>query len=122
MPFNFYAGTIVGPGNQLMSWIHISDLVRAVRFLLEHENSSGPYNLTTLKPASIRDFINTIGKITGRPVWMKVPGWALKIIFGHMAEETILASQNIYPARLLKEGFSFEYTEHEKALKNLLEK
>lgn len=120
LPFRFYAGTIIGPGDQWMSWIHINDHVRAIRFILENEKASGPYNLSGIQPVRMKEMIQTIGKITGRPVWVKVPAWALQIIFGEMANETILTSLNIYPEKLLRQGFRFKYTNLEPALENLL--
>jgi hypothetical protein len=120
LPFRFFSGTVPGSGSQWLSWIHIQDEVRAIRFLLENEKCSGPYNLTAPAPVMMKDFIRLLAKISGRPAWMKVPGWALKIVLGKMADETVLASQNIYPAKLLNEGFRFEYELPEPALRHLL--
>ncbi|NTV84595.1 MAG: DUF1731 domain-containing protein, partial [Bacteroidales bacterium] len=120
LPFKFYGGTVIGSGKQWMSWIHIHDQVSAIRFLLENGQSRGAYNLTAPQPVRMKEFIKSIGKITGKPVWLKVPGWALKTVLGEMAEETVLASQNIYPAKLLREGFRFKFDQLEPALKNLL--
>jgi uncharacterized protein len=120
LPFRFYSGTVIGPGNQWMSWIHMRDQVRAIRFILENEKASGPYNLTAPEPVRMKEFIKLTGQISGRPVWLKAPAWALKALLGEMADETVLASQNIYPGKLLKDGFSFEYTKPGPALANLL--
>jgi len=120
LPFRFYSGTILGSGKQWMSWIHIQDEVRAIRFLLENRDSSGPYNLTSPEPVSMKFFINSVGKILGKPTWMHIPGILLVAVLGEMARETVLSSQNIYPAKLLKEGFKFEYIHLQDALMNLL--
>jgi uncharacterized protein len=120
LPFRFYSGTVIGSGRQWLSWIHIRDEVRAIRFLLENSNSSGPYNLTAPNPVRMKAFITCISEITGKPAWLKVPGFFLKAALGEMAEQTVLSSQNIYPGKLLKEGFRFEYPHLETALKNLL--
>jgi hypothetical protein len=68
----------------------------------------------------MKDFIVALAAVTGKPAWMKVPEWALKLVLGEMASETILASQNVYPGRLLEEGFRFEYEKLDKALIDLL--
>jgi len=56
----------------------------------------------------------------GRPSWLPVPGYALRIMFGQMAEELILSGQRALPKRLLAAGFSFRYPEAEMALQNLV--
>lgn len=120
LPFRFYSGTVPGSGRQWMSWIHLRDEVRAIRFLLESRSSSGPYNLTAPHPVTMKDFITAISQVTGKPAWLKVPGMLLKAALGEMADQTILSSQNIYPGKLLKEGFIFEFPYLPGALKNLL--
>jgi uncharacterized protein (TIGR01777 family) len=120
MPFKFHCGTVIGDGKQWMAWIHILDEVRAIRFLLENKNSAGPYNLTAPEPVRMKFFINTIGKTLGKPAWFKLPSLFLKAALGEMAGETVLSSQSIYPGKLLREGYIFEFTHLPDALKNLL--
>lgn len=122
LPFNFYFGTILGSGNQWISWIHMEDQVRAINFLLNNPQSSGPYNLASPEPATMREMIAEIGKLTGKPAWFRIPGGLLKMVLGEMASETILASQRIYPAKLQNEGFSFKYPTIDLALVDLLSK
>ena len=120
LPFRFYLGTVLGSGRQWMSWIHILDEVKAIRFLVENESSTGPYNLTAPEPVSMKFFIKSLGKTIGKPAWIRIPAFFLKIALGEMARETILSSQNIYPDKLLKEGYIFKYHNISKALRNLL--
>jgi len=122
LPFKFYSGTVIGSGQQWMSWIHMHDQVSAIRFLLENPNASGPYNLTAPEPVHMQAFIKTIGKVIGKPAWVNLPGWALKAALGEMAKETVLASQNIYPGKLLEEGFHFKFAQLEPAIRDLLKK
>jgi uncharacterized protein len=122
LPFRFYSGTVIGPGTQILSWIHLKDLTRGIRFILESRSSEGPYNIVAPDAVSMKDFIRLIGSIIGKPAWMRVPSWAIRAALGEMAEETVLASQSVYPARLLQEGFRFDYEKPEPALRNLLEK
>jgi uncharacterized protein len=120
VPFHFYCGTVLGTGRQWMSWIHIRDEVRSIRFLLENKSCAGPFNLTAPDPVSMKFFIMSIGKIMDKPAWLRLPGIFLETVLGEMARETVLASQNIYPAKLLKEGFEFEYSNLSFALADLL--
>jgi uncharacterized protein (TIGR01777 family) len=120
LPFRFGTGSILGSGKQWMSWIHMNDMTGAIRFLLEQNNCSGPYNLTTPSPVRMKEFIQTTGKILNRPVLLKVPAFILRTALGKMAEETILASQNIRPVKLLDEGYQFRYTCLSKALENII--
>ena len=122
LPFRFYAGTIPGSGRQYLSWIHLTDEVRAIMHLINHPESAGPYNLTSPNPSTMAAMIHEIAQITGKPAWMKVPGFALRFSLGQMAEETVLASQQILPSRLLSEGFRFSFPEIRPALKDLLSK
>jgi hypothetical protein len=120
LPFRFFCGTVLGSGRQWMSWIHIHDVVRAIRFLIENTNCSGTYNLTAPNPVRMKDFIASMAEILRKPVLLKLPGFVLKASLGKMAEETVLSSQNIYPGKLLRQGFIFEYPHLPEALKNLL--
>ncbi|MBP6871386.1 MAG: TIGR01777 family oxidoreductase [Bacteroidales bacterium] len=120
LPFRFHSGTVLGSGRQWMSWIHLSDEVRAIRFLLENNTSSGHYNLTAPMPVKMEEFIRALSRVTGKPAWVRVPGAVIKALMGEMAAETVLASQNALPARLLRDGFTFDYPRLEDALTNLL--
>jgi uncharacterized protein (TIGR01777 family) len=120
MPFRFYAGSVLGSGRQWMSWIHISDQVRAIRFLLEHDSCHGSYNLTAPEPVQMKTFIRELGKQTGRPAWIRIPSLVLKAFLGEMAEETVLASQRIIPSKLLQAGFTFRFPTIQDAFTDLL--
>jgi NAD dependent epimerase/dehydratase family enzyme len=63
-----------------------------------------------------------IGRSMGRPSWLPVPEFALKLALGEMAEEMLLASARALPKRLLEAGFSFAFPDLESALDNLLGK
>ncbi|MBS3807640.1 MAG: TIGR01777 family oxidoreductase [Bacteroidales bacterium] len=118
--FRFFAGGHLGSGEQWLSWIHIDDQVRAIVELLEADNSSGVYNLTSPHPAKMKDFASTLGKVMGRPSWFHVPGFVLKAIFGDMARETMLQGQKVLPGRLEDRGFEFSHPDLEEALYDLV--
>lgn len=119
MPFRLGAGGALGDGRQWFPWIHIADEVGAIRFLLEREDASGPFNLTAPHPLTNRDFSRAMGKALHRPSFAFAPAFALRLALGEMAE-ALLNGQRAVPKRLLEMGYSFKYPEALGALKNLL--
>jgi len=115
-------GGRAGSGKQYMSWIAISDLVRGVDFLLDHDELSGPVNFTAPNPVRNAEFSSVLGKVLHRPSVVAVPAPILKLTTGQMADEMILASTRALPARLSAAGFEFRYPEVEGALRHLLER
>ncbi|MBW6461032.1 MAG: TIGR01777 family oxidoreductase [Bacteroidales bacterium] len=122
LPFRFYAGTILGSGKQMISWIALTDLVRAILHLIENEKAQGPYNLVAPQAVSMKDFTRAIGNTLKKPVWLRLPAYFLRVFMGQMASETILASQVILPTKLLQEGFSFQFENLDKALQDIFNK
>jgi uncharacterized protein (TIGR01777 family) len=120
LPFRFFVGGPIGTGKQVVSWIHIHDQVRAMRFLMESEKSRGAYNLTAPEPATNAEFGKEISRVIGRPYWFPTPGFALQLALGEMGT-LVLKGQRVLPARLLAEGFLFEYPHLKDALVNLLQ-
>lgn len=118
-PFRFFLGGPLGNGEQWLSWIHIRDLCAAIAFLLEDNSKSGIYNLTAPDPVQSNTLAKTLGKIMGRPSWLRVPGFVLKMMLGEMAEELLLSGCRVLPRRLLAEGFQFAYPAHDAAIRAL---
>ena len=119
LPFKMFAGGKMGSGNQWWSWIHIADEVRALRFLIDQEAASGPFNLTAPNPMKNKDFAKTVGSVMGRPSLLPVPSPALSTALGEMST-VLLDGQRVVPGRLLELGFEFKYPELDVALKDLL--
>jgi uncharacterized protein (TIGR01777 family) len=115
-PFRFFLGGYLGNGKQWFSWISIEDELAAIKFLMQNENLSGVFNLTGPQPMTMKDFCVTLGRIIKRPCWLKVPGFALRLALGEMADEMLLSGQKVIPNRLLDAGFEFKYPNLEKAL------
>jgi uncharacterized protein (TIGR01777 family) len=120
LPFRFFIGGHLGSGKQWISWIHLEDEVRAIKFLLEREDLNGVFNLSAPNPLTFKEFFKTLGKVMNRPSWFHVPGSLLKILLGEMAEGLILSGQRAIPKRLLAAGFKFTYPELESALKEII--
>lgn len=119
-PFKNFAGGPIGSGRQWMSWIHIDDAVRAIRFLIENDHARGPYNLVAPNPVRNREFASALGEVMRRPSFMPVPEFALKMMLGEKADYIILQGQRVTPDRLETIGFSFKYPIIEGALANLI--
>ena len=119
-PFRLGLGGIIGSGRQVMSWIGLSDMLSAIIHLLNTPAVSGPVNMTTPNPVTNRQFTKALGKLLGRPTFCKVPAFAIKLALGQMANETILASQNAPPTKLLASGFVYRYPQLEEALRAML--
>jgi hypothetical protein len=94
-----------------MSWIHLRDWVALVAWLVAHGTASGAYNTTAPHPVTNAEFSKALGAALGRPSWLPVPGFALKVLVGEMAGVALLAGQRVVPRRALDGGFSFEYPE-----------
>ena len=120
LPFRLFMGGHMGSGRQWLSWIHIKDEVDAICFLLDKPELHGPFNLCSPNPLVARDFFRALGKAMGRPSWLPVPGFALRIMLGQMAEELILSGQRALPKRLLEAGFAFRYPEADMALRDIV--
>ncbi|HEY5773967.1 MAG TPA: TIGR01777 family oxidoreductase, partial [Chitinophagaceae bacterium] len=108
-PIKFGVAGIIGSGKQIMSWIHIDDLVRAILFSMETEQMEGVYNAVSPGPASNKKLILEIAKSTGKFfIPISAPSVALKIVFGEMIGE-ILKSTTVSSEKLQKAGFIFQY-------------
>ncbi|HYW50558.1 MAG TPA: TIGR01777 family oxidoreductase, partial [Gemmatimonadaceae bacterium] len=115
-PFRLGVGGPIGSGEQWMSWISLDDEVRALHFLLMDEACSGIYNLTAPEPITNTGFTHTLGDVLNRPALLPLPGFALKALFGEMAEETVLQGTRVVPNRLLQAGFRFRHPNLKAAL------
>lgn len=119
LPFKFFVGGPMGSGRQGFSWIHPADEVAAIRFLIENEEARGPFNLCTPQPVSNAEFARVLGKVMGRPSWLPVPGFALRLALGEVAS-MVLEGQKARPEKLLNLGFKFSFPDAESALRDLL--
>ncbi len=120
MPYRFFLGGTLGNGRQWLSWISLEDEVRAIRFLMEDQNLSGAFNLAAPNPVTMGEFTHTLGQVLGRPAWTRVPAFVLRLVFGRMADELLLASQKAVPKRLLEAGFTFRYPQLQGALEAII--
>jgi uncharacterized protein (TIGR01777 family) len=118
--FRWGLGGVMGSGEQMMGWISLPDVLAAIVHVRERPGLEGPINLVSPGAVTNREFTMAMGRVLGRPAVLPVPAVALKVAFGEMARETILASQNVVPARLVASGFEFRHLTIEDALRDLL--
>lgn len=119
LPFKFFAGGPLGSGNQWWAWIHLEDMVRAIRFLLETPTASGIFNVCTPNPVRQKAFARAVGRAMGRPSFLPAPAFALKLALGEMAA-IVLHGRRAVPQKLQSLGFTFNYPQIQEALLDLL--
>jgi len=115
-PFRIGLGAQIGDGRQWMSWISVDDAVAAVLFALDRIEISGPVNVTSPNPVTNAEFTRALGRQLGRPAFLSAPAFAMKLIFGQMANEALLASIRVQPRKLLEAGFQFSHPKLDQAL------
>jgi len=120
LPFRLGMGGRLGNGKQWMSWISLEDTVRALRFLADATSLTGPVNLVAPAAVSNADFTRALGRVLRRPALIPVPAFVLRLLFGTMADNTVLASQRVVPEKLTGAGFEFRHPLLEDALRAAL--
>jgi uncharacterized protein len=120
LPFRLGAGGRVGSGRQWMSWIDRDDVVRMILWALDNEAVRGVYNATSPEPVTNAEFSRALGRAMHRPAFLPAPAFALRLLFGRMADEVLLGGQRVLPARAAREGFVFEYPNLPRALAHAL--
>ena len=118
-PFKFGLGGKIGDGEQIMSWIHVEDMVAGILHIQQSETLQGVINLTAPKPVSNDQFTHALASTLNRPCRLSTPAWLLKILLGEMAD-LLLFGQNVVPTKLLDSGFSFKYPNIDEALTHLI--
>ena len=119
-PFRFGVGGRLGNGRQWVSWITRRDLVRAIRFALERDELRGPVLAVAPEPVRNAAFTQALARALRRPAFLPVPAFALRVLFGEMADALLLASQRCRPQELCQAGFRFEHPAIGPALQQLL--
>lgn len=118
------AGGTAGSGDQFVSWIHGTDFIRAVEFLVDHEEIDGIVNVAAPGPLPNRDFMRALREAWG--TWVGIPAptpvLALAAVFLRTETELILKSRRVVPGRLLRAGFEFQFPKWPEAARDLVER
>jgi uncharacterized protein (TIGR01777 family) len=117
--FRLGIGGPLAGGRQYVSWIHVDDLVAIMVTALEDERWSGPINATAPEPVTNRDFSRALGAALGRPARLPVPGLALRLLYGEMAE-IVTSGARVVPAKPLVLGYEFRHPRVDEALRSAL--
>ena len=121
-PFKMGVGGKLGNGKQYISWMTLDDALEIINHVLVTEGLRGPVNAVTPQPVTNSEFTKTLGRVLGRPTIFLMPTFAAHLVFGEMADETLLSSIRVEPTQLLKSGYTFRYPELEGALRHVLSK
>ena len=122
LPFKLGVGGIMGDGRQYWSWISLDDVIGAFQHALTNENVTGAVNAVAPRAVTNAEFTKTLGKVLSRPTIFPLPGFAARLALGEMADDLLLSSARLEPARLLATGYKFHHPELEGALHNLLQR
>ena len=117
--FRLGTGGPVAGGRQYVPWIHLDDVVGAMLFCLDNAGATGPVNLAAPNPVTNAELSRTLGRVLKRPAVLPVPGVALKLLYGEMAQ-IVITGQRAVPARLNQLGYAFRHPDLEAALRDVL--
>jgi hypothetical protein len=115
-PFKWFVGGRIASGDQYLSWIHVDDWTRLVLWTLTTPAASGVINATAPHAVTNAEFSTALGRAARRPAWAPVPGFALRLLFGEMADAMLIHGQRVVPRRAQELGFTFRHPEIGEAL------
>ncbi len=100
-----------GSGRQYVSWIHDADFIRAIRWLMEHDEVDGAVNLASPNPLPNAEFMRTLRRAWGARIGLPAAEWMLEVgaVLMRTESELILKSRRVVPGRLLEAGFTFQH-------------
>ena len=119
-PFRMGIGGRIGSGRQYVSWIALADAVAAIRWILDHAALAGPVNVASPNPVTNAALAAALGRALHRPALLPTPAFAVRLALGQMADELLLASTRVVPAKLLGSGFNFRCPNLPEALRDAL--
>ena len=118
-PFKLCVGGRLGSGKQWISWIALEDATGVIRSVLVDEKLSGPINVVTPNPVRNAEFTTALARVLHRPAIFPVPGFALRLALGEMADELLLVSQRVNPRKLVTQGYAFRFPDLDAAFHSL---
>src|SRR3569623_196222 len=121
LPFRMGVGARLGSGKQYFPWIHVADVVGILLHAAAQDQLSGPVNLVAPEPVTNAEFTAALARAFGKSAPFAVPGFALKLALGDMANEMLLASQRMSPARVLQSGYVFRFPLLQDALQDVVQ-
>ena len=118
--FKFGVSSWMGQGSHWLSWIHIEDMVSAIRFCLENDDVCGPVNMTAPEPATHRAFADAVSQRKRVLLKLGMPAPVMRAMLGEMADELLLTGQKVLPTVLMEQGFQHNYPDIASAVEKLV--
>ena len=119
-PFHWNLGAALGNGQQMIPWIHLTDLNRIIFQALQSTQMEGPYNCCSPEPASNSEFSNQIAAVLGKSIWLpNVPSWVLRLMLGSRSV-LLTEGSSVSAEKILKTKYQFKYPKLSAALQDLL--
>ena len=118
-PFRFGLGGRLGSGRQPFPWVHMLDLVRALEFCAINEAMRGPVNVCAPEIITNEEFSRALAEALHRPALLPVPEFAVKLVFGELAQ-MVLQGPKVLPKALLDHGFDFYFPKIQDALEDIV--
>jgi uncharacterized protein (TIGR01777 family) len=119
LPFKFGFGGNIGDGSQIMSWIHLDDVIGILNLIMNNISVVGAINLASPSPCTNREFSQILAKKFARPCFFHMPKFMVKILFGKMGDELLLSSQKIAPHKAIENDYDFKFVEIAKAIESI---
>jgi uncharacterized protein (TIGR01777 family) len=118
LPATLFVGGRLGNGRQTLPWIHLADEVAAIRYIIDHEQMNGVYNLIAPESTTNAEFLRTLAKVIHRPFWFHIPAGMMRLVLGEMSV-MVLEGRPAKPQRLLDFGYHFKFATLGEALRDL---
>jgi uncharacterized protein (TIGR01777 family) len=119
LPFKLGGGGPVAGGKQYMPWIHVDDVVGMYLRAIDDPAWRGAVNATAPEPVTNRTFSKALGKALHRPAVAPIPGAAIRLLYGDMAE-IVTKGQRVIPKRTVELGYTFQHADLDEALASAL--
>ncbi|RST77443.1 TIGR01777 family protein [Siminovitchia acidinfaciens] len=118
LPYKVGIGGTIGTGRQWVSWIHVDDAAKMIKFAIDTHAIEGPLNVTAPTPVMMKEFGKVLGSVLRKPHWLPVPETALKVILGEMSS-MIIRGQRVLPEKAKVHHYEYLFPELESALKDI---
>lgn len=119
-PYRFGLGAAPGGGHAGLSWVGLDDVIAALHFCLADAELRGPINVCAPAPTTHLELAKTLGRVLRRPVFVPLPAFVVKLLFGRMGAEVLLEGQRALPGVLAARGFRFQHSALEGLLRSEL--
>jgi uncharacterized protein (TIGR01777 family) len=119
LPFRFFFGGRMGSGQQIVSWIHLSDVLGIIARAVNKDDMTGSFNAVSPSPVAQTQLAQDIAQQLRRPSWFHLPAKPFRLLMGEMSQ-LLLDGQRVVPYRLVTSGYEFLYPNLDQALSDLL--